>query len=77
MYLDFSFSQISPENYTPREGHELQIWQMIVTIRVTWVDCGTSEHFFIQISEYFIAILDLFGETANLGCSSNSAKDRI
>lgn len=46
VYLDFSFSHISNENYTPREGHELQIWQMIVTICVTWVDRGTCEHSF-------------------------------
>lgn len=32
--------------------------------------------FFVQISECFIAILDVFGEAANLGHSSNSAKDR-
>lgn len=73
MCLDFSFSHVSTENYTPREGHELQIWQMMVAVCVTWRDCGT---FFVQISECFIAILGVFGEAANLGHSSNSAKDR-
>lgn len=32
---------------------------------------------FVQISEYFIAILDVFGETANLGCSGKALKGRI
>lgn len=72
------FSHISTENYTPREGHESQILQMIIAVCVTWVDCGTGEQFFfIQISEYFIAILGVFGETANLRCSNNSPKDSI